>query len=155
MREEEEFRPVLKELVELLFWAYVIIATAFAIPADLGLIPAVVLSLADLVLTVVTISFAVAVLRVYWLHSTERYAIGKDYVRVERGTPETSWTIPFRAVTQTECRCIPFNRFRVGSVVITTETGFRVVLRNIKNPYAIAERIKPVVGEPVFRPSVG
>jgi hypothetical protein len=155
MREEEEFQPVLRELMELLLLVCVIITAALTIPIDFNLFPAVVLSLLDFALTVIFLAFGVAALRVYWIHSTDHYALGHDYVRVERGTIETSWTIPFRFVTGTECRCIPFTRSRIGSVVIFTVTGFRVALRNIKDPRAVAERIKPVTGEPVFRPSVG
>ena len=155
MREEEEFRPVLRELMELVLWACVIVTAALAVPIGLDLFPAAVLSLLGLALTVVILVFVAAALRVYWIHSTDHYAIGQDYVRIERGTIETSWIIPFSAVTGTECRCIPFTRSRVGSVVIFTVTGFRVALRNVKDPRAVAERIKPVAGEPILRPSVG
>lgn len=156
---EEEIRPVIRQVLAAYSVTFVLILAApLVLLSLLSPPPFVFFPVAILVLILGTAFFAFETAKAYWTYLTQRYAIGEDHVRIQRGwASKTSETIPSQNIAEVRAVMPLFLRMLgVGLVVIDTNDGNRHVLNNVKDPEGLAKTINPVpAGEPVTRPSVG
>ena len=156
---EEEFRPAFKEiasaqgLVFVLLWL-LISATAFLLPIP-GPVQSTIAEVAGLIIAVSFITKVSNALGLYW---EDRYYIGDGVLRIRRSAASTTaTTVLLQNVTQVTVKVPFFMRpFRGGTVWVYTADCLARPLFNLKDPLAVAEKIRPEYHwEGTFRPSVG
>ena len=156
---EEELRPVFKEaasaygLAFALLWLLISVMV-FLLPLP-GSVQSTVTEVAGLIIAASFVSKASNALRLYW---EERYYIGEGVLRMRHSaTSMTTVTVLLQNVTQVSVKAPFFMRlFGIGSVLVYTTDGRARQLFNLRDPLAVAEKIRPKYHwEGTFRPSVG
>ena len=156
---EEELRPAFKEVASAQGLAFVLLwllisAMAFLLPMPSSIQSTV----AEVAGLIIVASFFFKVSNALGLYWEERYYVGEGVLRIRRSAASTTAiTVLLQNVTQVTVKVPFFMRpFRVGTVWVYTADCLARPLFNLKDPLAVAEKIRPEYHyEGTFRPSVG
>ena len=155
---ERELRPAFKEVASAYGLAFVLLwllitAVVFLLPIP-GSVQGTITEVAGLIIAASFVSRVSNALGLYW---EERYYVGEGVLRMRRSVASTTVTVLLQNVTQVSVKAPFFMRlFGIGTVWAYTTDGRARPLHNLKNPQAIAEKIRPKYHwEGNFRPSVG
>ena len=156
---EEEFRPAFREAVLAYALASALIWLLVSIVVFLLPVPGFVVNPVDeLAGTFAAMFFILRVGSVLNLHAEERYYVGEGVLRIRHSLASTTAiTILLENVTRVRVDVPFFMRpFHVGTVWVYTCDSRARPLFNLKDPLAVAEKIRPKYHwEGVFRPTVG
>ena len=156
---EEELRPAFKGvafgygLAFFLLWV-LISAMAFLLPMPSS-VQITIVGVVGLVIAASFVSKVTNALGQYW---EERYYVGEGVLRIRHSAASTTTiTVLLQNVTQVSVKAPFFMRlFGIGTVLVYTTDGRARQLFNLRNPHAVAEKIRPRYHwEGTFRPSVG
>ncbi len=141
---EEEIRPVVKQVLLSYAAAYLLVlATLMPLLWLLRLPPPIFSAIVMLLLTADSVFMVYRAARAYWVHITERYVVGDDYIMIQRGwASKTSGLVQSQNISEAKAVMPLFLRtLGVGFIVIDTNDGNRHVLHNVNDPVRIAGSI--------------
>ena len=156
---EEELRPAFKEVASAHGLAFVSLWLLISTLAFLLPMPSSFQStIAEVAGLIIAASFTIKVSNALGLYWENRYYIGEGVLRIRRSAASTTAiTVLLQNVTQVTVKTPFFMRpFHVGTVWVYTADCLARPLFNLKDPLAVAEKIRPEYHwEGTFRPSVG